>query len=69
MLTKTKNPYVRNKNTYLFDKYFDKSKYRRIHLSNLWITAYDMKYLYNRLSELALKGIVIYKYPIFYNND
>ena len=66
MLTRSKNPYIRRKSTKLFDKYFDKSKYGRIRLSNLWITFYDMKYLYTRLSELALEGKTIYKYPKFY---
>jgi aminoglycoside 3-N-acetyltransferase len=65
MLTGTRVPYVRSKSTKLFDDYFDKQKYNRVKISNLWITCYDMNYLISRLSELALKGITIYKSPGF----
>lgn len=66
MYTRTKHKYVRNKTTKLFDKYFDKSKYARIKLSNIWITVYDMKYLYETLYALAKQGITIFKEPKFY---
>ena len=42
---------------------FDKSKYHRTKLSNIWINVFEMKYLYNRLYELAIQGKTIYKSP------
>ena len=63
MLTGSRVPYVRRKSTKLFDKYFDRSKYGRTKISNLWITCYDMNYLIKRLSELALRGETIYLSP------
>lgn len=65
MLTGSKEPYIRTKSTELFDSYFDKSYYNRIKKSNLWITCFDMHYLINRLSELAILGKTIYRYPEF----
>lgn len=64
--THPKRHYVRRTDTKLFDKYFDSSKYNRVKLSNIWITAFNMKYLYERLSELAMDGHVIYSSPKFY---
>mgnify|MGYP003323083549 CR=1 FL=1 len=55
--------FVRRHSTRLIDKYFDKSKYGRVKLSNIWVTVFDMDYLSNRLGELALQGKTIYKYP------
>lgn len=66
MMTRMKHPYVRSKNTNVVDKYFDSSKYGRTRLSNIWITVYDMKYLYTKLSELAVNGITIFKSPKYY---
>lgn len=66
MKTRSKVPYIRRTDTKLFDMYFDSSKFKRKRLSNIWITVFDMKYLYERLSELALEGIVIYSSPKFY---
>ena len=63
MLTKEAVPYIRYHSTRLIDKYFDKSKYRRTRLSNIWINVFDMKYLYTRLYDLALEGKTIYKTP------
>lgn len=63
MLTKASEPYVRDKSTSLIDTYFDNTKYKRTKLSNMWINVFDMKYLYTRLSELALEKKCIYKYP------
>ena len=53
--------YVRKRSTAIFDKYFEPTKYHRTRLSNVWITSFEMKYLYERLTELAMKGITIYK--------
>ena len=66
MFTRSKHKYVRRKSTYIFDKYFDKSKYARKKISNIWISAYDMKYLYETLYILAKQGITIFKEPKFY---
>lgn len=63
MNAKSSNPkaYVRTHSTSLFDNYFDSTKYKRSKLSNIWICIFDMKYLYERLTDLALEGITIYK--------
>lgn len=66
MMTRMKQPYVRTKNTKLVDKYFDKSKYGMARLSNMWVSIYDMKYLYTTLYDLAFDGITIFKSPKFY---
>lgn len=58
--------YIRKKNTRIVDNYFDKNKYKRIRLSNIWITVYDVKYLSERLTELAKNGITIYANPKFF---
>lgn len=63
MLTKSAKPYIRSHSTKLIDTYFDKDKYHRVKLSNIWINTFDMKYLYTRLYELALEGKTIYKSP------
>lgn len=65
MLTGSKEPYIRTKSTDLFDTYFDRSFYKRTKISNLWITCFDMHYLINRLSELAVLGKTIYRFPEF----
>lgn len=65
MLTGSTVPYIRSKSTYIIDEYFEKDKYHRIRLSNLWITCFDMKYLIDRLTFLSDQGITIYKYPKF----
>lgn len=59
--------YVRSKKTKLFDRYFDKKKYNRKKLSNIWIVVFDMKYLKDRLIELGEEGITIYSSPSFNN--
>lgn len=58
--------YVRKKSTHIVDAYFDKSKYTRIRLSNMWITVFDVKYLSERLMVLALNGITIYANPKYF---
>lgn len=58
--------YLRQKSPRIIDKYFDKSKYTRIKLSNIWITVFDIQYLSEKLSDLAQKGITIYKTPKFF---
>lgn len=63
MLTKSAKPYIRSHSTKLIDTYFDKNKFHRVKLSNIWINIFDMKYLYTRLYELALEGKTIYKSP------
>ena len=63
MLTTPAVPYIRSHSTKLIDRNFDKSKYRRTRLSNIWINVFDMKYLYTRLYELALEGKTIYRTP------
>jgi aminoglycoside 3-N-acetyltransferase len=47
----------------LVKKYFDKSKYKKMKLSNLTVNIYDAQYLVNRLIELSRKRIVIYLRP------
>lgn len=66
MLTIPKHTYRRTTSTKLFDKYFSKDKYSRTKLSNIWISAFEMKYLRDRLAELALNGLTIYSKPKFY---
>lgn len=63
MLTKSKEPYIRSHSTKIIDDNFEKSRYRRTKISNIWINVFDMKYLYTRLYELALEGKTIYKTP------
>ena len=63
MLAKSKQKYIRLRSTKIIDKYFEKSKYGRTKLSNMWISSFDMCYLYERLSELAEQGVFIYSYP------
>ncbi len=58
--------YVRKKSTHIIDENFKKDKYKRIRLSNLWITVFDIEYLSKRLMELAMKGITIYANPHFF---
>lgn len=53
--------YIRAHDTAIFDNYFDKNKFKRIRLSNIWICICDMEYLYTNLMDLAQKGIYIYK--------
>lgn len=61
MNAESKQTYIRKKSTKIFDKYFDSTKFRRTKLSNIWIVSFEMKYLYERLTELAEEGITIYK--------
>ena len=63
MLAKSKQKYIRFRSTRIIDTYFEKSKYGRTKLSNIWIASFDMRYLYERLSELAEQGVFIYAYP------
>ena len=65
MRTKSKYPYVRCKSTKIFDEYFDTKFYKRVKLSNMWVTIFNMRYLYTRLSELAIEGKTIYSSPKF----
>lgn len=58
--------YIRKKSPNIIDGYFDKSKYKRIRLSNIWISVFDIKYLSSRLLDLAQRGITIYKAPKFF---
>ena len=49
------------------DKYFDPSKYRRLRFSNLRITIWDVPYIVDTLTRLALEnGKTIYSHPKFY---
>lgn len=66
MMTRSKQPYIRKKSTKYFDEYFDKNKYHRSRLSNIWITCYDVAYLIRRMTALAKDGKIIYAYPKFY---
>lgn len=68
IFTKSKQPYIRSQNTKLIDKYFDKTKYSRIRLSNIWINMFDARYCTTMLKRLALNGLTIYKSPKFYEN-
>lgn len=58
--------YVRKKSTQIIDRHFEKDKYKRIRLSNLWITVFDVKYLSDKLTELAENGITIYANPKYF---
>ncbi len=59
-----RNDYFRNQ--YIYWRYFDKKHRSRSHISNLRIGRFDSKYGYERLCELAKKGIVLYITPKFY---
>lgn len=61
MYAESSRKYVRRRSTAIFDKYFDSTKYHRTKLSNIWITTYEMRYLYERLADLAMQGITIFK--------
>lgn len=65
MNAKSSTNYIRYHNTHLIDKYFDKDKYARYRLSNIWINCFDMRYLYERMTVLALEGKTIYRHPKF----
>ncbi len=65
MLTKTVTPYVRKHTTGFVDQSFDKGRYSRKKLSNIWVTVFDACYLVEQLQVLANKGITIYKTPKF----
>lgn len=67
MFVKSKRNYIRYKNTKLIDSYFDKSKFGRLRLSNIWVSTFELKYLYERLMELAREGKTLYRTPIFFN--
>lgn len=66
MNTGSKVPYIRSRNTKLINTYFEKEKYGRVRLSNIWINMFDVKYTIHRLMELACDGKTIYTYPAFY---
>mgnify|MGYP006936010390 CR=1 FL=1 len=67
MLTGTRQKYVRHRNTKLIDQNFDSSKYCRLRFSNLRITMFDVSYLVDTITSLALeKGKTIYSHPRFY---
>lgn len=61
MYSDSNDLYIRCRSTKIFDEYFEKSKFKRTKLSNIWINTFEMRYLYERLTELAIKGITIYK--------
>lgn len=50
---------------YIINRYFDKSKLSKTRLSNLQIGTSQSQYTYNRLCELAKKGVVLYVSPSF----
>lgn len=54
------------RNNYLLWRYFDKRHRGKTRVSNLVITYVDAKYTYERLCELARKGIVLYIIPKFH---
>ncbi len=56
--------YIRNQ--YLLKRYFDKQFRGKARISNLFIGYVDAEYTYNRLCELAKKGIVLYIKPKFH---
>lgn len=66
MLTGSNKPYVKRKSTKFVDENFDKNKYNRCKLSNIWINMYDVKYCVDRMTELARLGITQYKSPHYY---
>ena len=61
-----KEPYIKRRNTYLVDTYFNPDMFQRRKLSNIWINMYDAYYTVQRLSELALEGKTLFAYPHFY---
>ena len=67
MLASSNLPYVRKKSIAIIDKYFDKDKYKRTRLSNMWITVFDVKYLSEKLEQLALEEReTIYETPKYF---
>lgn len=67
MLSSSELLYVRKKSTGIVDKNFDKDKYKRTKLSNIWITVFDVKYLSDKLEKLALVDHkTIYATPKFF---
>lgn len=66
MLAASEHGYVRCKNTKIVDLYFDKEKYCRTKLSNIWITTFDVEYVSKRLTELGLQKKTIYASPSFF---
>lgn len=67
MLTGTRQKYVHHRNTKLIDQNFDPSKYSRQRFSNLRITTFDVRYLVDTITRLALEeGKTIYSHPKFY---
>lgn len=48
---------------YILWRYFDKSKIKKARLSGLPLSIVEAKYTYEKLCELARKGIVLYIYP------
>lgn len=65
MYAKSLTNFIRYHNTHFVDKYFDNDKFSRFRLSNIWINSFDMRYLYERMTLLAMEGKTIYKYPKF----
>jgi len=63
MLASSNLQYVRSKSTFIVDHFFDKTKYSRVKLSNIWVTVFDIQYLSRRLEELALENKTIYASP------
>jgi len=52
-----------DKSANFIKKYFDKSKYKYLRLSNLSIKCFETKYTLNRILELARQGIINYEIP------
>ena len=58
-----RNDYLRNQ--YLIKRYFNSQYFKKRRISNLLIGCTDAQYTYQRLCELAHRGITIYIYPRF----
>lgn len=59
--------YIRKRSAHIIDDNFSSNKYKRIRLSNIWVTVFDVAYLSERLTELAMNGKTIYSNPKFFN--
>lgn len=58
-----KSKFTKRSRSKVVKKYFDKSKYFELKLSNLTIEAYDAKYTIEKLTELGRNGITLYIEP------
>jgi len=56
--------YITKSSKRKFIKHFDKSKFAKTKLSNLFVQMYDANYFINRAIELGREGVVIFERPV-----